>query len=202
MPGFSPYYAPQIPGALQGGYLQPMYGMESLFPYNPSLSQALMGLSQGSLLQHYQQYQQSLQEALQQQQRQLQQIQQPKASQTSQNLVDRKEKDPVKTEQKSNSSVETSSTHNNLATEQHEVDGKGADPHLDQYIVPKIQYPTGVPQVSRCLQQGGSSYQPCQVNLFFWSVCGKPARDVASGTQQWGMQQKVASTTAWPVTKH
>ncbi len=140
MPGFSPYYAPQIPGALQGGYLQPMYGMESLFPYNPSLSQALMGLSQGSLLQHYQQYQQSLQEALQQQQRQLQQIQQPKASQTSQNLVDRKEKDPVKMEQKSNSSVETSSTHNNLATEQHEVDGKGADPHLDQYIVPKIQY--------------------------------------------------------------
>ncbi|KAF4110585.1 hypothetical protein G5714_007616 [Onychostoma macrolepis] len=143
MPGFSPYYAPQIPGALQGGYLQPMYGMESLFPYNPALSQALMGLSPGSLLQHYQQYQQSLQEALQQQQRQLQQIQQPKASQTSQNSVDRKDsaKDPVKTEvKKSNSSVETSSTHNNLATEQHEVDGKGADSHLNQYIVPKVQY--------------------------------------------------------------
>lgn len=145
MPGFSPYYAPQIPGALQGGYLQPMYGMESLFPYNPALSQALMGLSPGSLLQHYQQYQQSLQEALQQQQRQLQQIQQPKASQSSQNSVDRKDsaKDPVKSEeQKSTPSVEssTSSTHNNLATEQHEVDGKGADPHLDQYIVPKVQY--------------------------------------------------------------
>lgn len=143
MPGFSPYYAPQIPGALQGGYLQPMYGMESLFPYNPALSQALMGLSPGSLLQHYQQYQQSLQEALQQQQRQLQQIQQPKASQTSQNSVDRKDsaKDSVKTEeQKSTPSAETSSTHNNLATEQHEVDGKGADPHLDQYIVPKVQY--------------------------------------------------------------
>lgn len=146
MPGFSPYYAPQIPGALQGGYLQPMYGMESLFPYNPALSQALMGLSPGSLLQHYQQYQQSLQEALQQQQRQLQQIQQPKASQTSapsQPSVDRKDsaKDSVKTEeQKGTPPVDTSSSHNNLPPEQHEVDGKGADPLLDQYIVPKVQY--------------------------------------------------------------
>ena len=52
VPGFSPYYAPQIPGALQSGYLQPMYGMEGLFPYSPALSQALMGLSPGSLLQH------------------------------------------------------------------------------------------------------------------------------------------------------
>ncbi|KAB0393034.1 hypothetical protein E2I00_010229 [Balaenoptera physalus] len=62
-----------------------MYGMEGLFPYSPALSQALMGLSPGSLLQQYQQYQQSLQEAIQQQQqRQLQQqkVQQPKASQT------------------------------------------------------------------------------------------------------------------------
>ncbi|XP_051510355.1 zinc finger homeobox protein 3-like isoform X2 [Myxocyprinus asiaticus] len=145
MPGFSPYYAPQM-GALQGGYLQPMYGMESIFPYNPALSQALMGLSSGSLLQHYQQYQQSLQDALQQQQRQLQQIQQPKTSQTvahSQNVVDRKDsaKDPIKTEeQKSTSSIETSSIHNNLATEQHEVDSKGADSLLDQFIVPKVQF--------------------------------------------------------------
>lgn len=145
MPGFSPYYAPQIPGALQGGYLQPMYGMESLFPYNPALSQALMGLSPGSLLQHYQQYQQSLQEALQQQQRQLQQIQQPKASQTqasSQPSVDRKDsaKDPVKTEEKKGTLAVDTSSHNNLPPEQHEVDGKGADPLLDQYIVPKVQY--------------------------------------------------------------
>uniref|UniRef100_A0A8B9MM57 Zinc finger homeobox 3 n=1 Tax=Accipiter nisus TaxID=211598 RepID=A0A8B9MM57_9AVES len=58
VPGFSPYYAPQIPGALQSGYLQPMYGMEGLFPYSPALSQALLGLSPGSLLQQYQQYQQ------------------------------------------------------------------------------------------------------------------------------------------------
>ncbi|KAM3877016.1 zinc finger homeobox protein 3 [Diretmus argenteus] len=148
MPGFSPYYAPQIPGALQGGYLQPMYGMESLFPYNPTLSQALMGLSPGSLLQHYQQYQQSLQEALQQQQRQLQQIQQPKASQTPvppQPSGDRKEsaKDPVKTEEKKgkpNSEPSSSSSHNKLPSEQNEMDGKAVDPHLDQYIVPKVQY--------------------------------------------------------------
>ncbi|XP_007570506.1 zinc finger homeobox protein 3 isoform X1 [Poecilia formosa] len=148
MPGFSPYYTPQIPGALQGGYLQPMYGMESLFPYNPALSQALMGLSPGSLLQHYQQYQQSLQEALQQQQRQLQQIQQPKASQTAaptQNLGDRKEaaKDSVKTEeQKSNPHSETpisSSSHNKVSSEQNEIHDKAMDLHLDQYIVPKAQ---------------------------------------------------------------
>lgn len=148
MPGFSPYYTPQIPGALQGGYLQPMYGMESLFPYNPALSQALMGLSPGSLLQHYQQYQQSLQEALQQQQRQLQQIQQPKASQTAaptQNLGNRKEaaKDSVKTEkQKSNPHSETpisSSSHNKVSSEQNEIDDKAMDLHVDQYIVPKVQ---------------------------------------------------------------
>lgn len=150
MPGFSPYYAPQIPGTLQGGYLQPMYGMESMFPYNPTLSQALMGLSPGSLLQHYQQYQQSLQEALQQQQQQLQQIQQPKASQTPvppQPSGDRKEsaKDPAKTEeQKGNPhreiSSSSSSSHNNLPSKQNEMDGKVADPLLDQYIVPKVQY--------------------------------------------------------------
>uniref|UniRef100_A0A672TH25 Zinc finger homeobox protein 3 n=1 Tax=Strigops habroptila TaxID=2489341 RepID=A0A672TH25_STRHB len=69
VPSFSPYYAPQIPGALQSRYLQPMYGMEGLFPCSPALSQALLGLSPGSLLQQYQQYQQSLQEALQQQQK-------------------------------------------------------------------------------------------------------------------------------------
>ncbi|KAK1891447.1 Zinc finger homeobox protein 3, partial [Dissostichus eleginoides] len=142
MPGFSPYYSPQIPGALQGGYLQPMYGMESLFPYNPALSQAMMGLSPGSLLQHYQQYQQSLQDALQQQQRQLQQIQQPKASQTPvphQPLGDRKEsaKDQVKTEEqkgKPNSEPpNSSSSHKKVPSQQKEMDGKA----LNKYIVPK-----------------------------------------------------------------
>uniref|UniRef100_A0AAV2LTW6 Zinc finger homeobox 3 n=1 Tax=Knipowitschia caucasica TaxID=637954 RepID=A0AAV2LTW6_KNICA len=143
MPGFSPYYTPQIPGALQGGYLQPMYGMESLFPYNPSLSQALMGLSPGSLLQHYQQYQQSLQEALQQQQRQLQQIQQPKMSQTpnnSQTVGKDSAKEPVKSEAQKTSepqSTSSSTSHNKPPSEQDEVDGKAVEPHLDQFIVAK-----------------------------------------------------------------
>ncbi|KAM9816659.1 zinc finger homeobox protein 3 [Neosynchiropus ocellatus] len=149
MPGFSPYYTPQIPGALQGGYLQPMYGMESLFPYNPALSQALMGLSPGSLLQHYQQYQQSLQEALQQQQRQLQQIQQPKTSQTQvspQNQRDRKEsaKDQAKTEEKKegphNEPTMSSSPHSKAASEQTDSEDKAVDLHFNQFIVPKVQY--------------------------------------------------------------
>ncbi|XP_048828787.1 zinc finger homeobox protein 3-like isoform X1 [Brienomyrus brachyistius] len=157
MPGFSPYYSPQIPGALQGGYLQPMYSMESLFPYNPALSQALMGLSPGSLLQHYQQYQQSLQEALQQQQQrqlqqqqkqqQQQQVQLPKASQTPTShqppgTPDRKEsaKNGVKGEEQKGipSSEASSSSHKNLLSEQRKVNSKGVDPFLEQYIVPKV----------------------------------------------------------------
>uniref|UniRef100_A0AAY4BPE0 Zinc finger homeobox protein 3 n=1 Tax=Denticeps clupeoides TaxID=299321 RepID=A0AAY4BPE0_9TELE len=81
MPGFPPYFPPQIPGVLPGGFLQPMYGMESLFPYGPAaLSQALMSLSPSSILQ---QYQQSIQGALQQRhvQIQQQQAQKPKGGQ-------------------------------------------------------------------------------------------------------------------------
>uniref|UniRef100_A0A3B4V0J4 Zinc finger homeobox 3b n=1 Tax=Seriola dumerili TaxID=41447 RepID=A0A3B4V0J4_SERDU len=182
MPGFSPYYTPQIPGALQGGYLQPMYGMESLFPYNPALSQALMGLSPGSLLQHYQQYQQSLQEALQQQQRQLQQIQQPKASQTpvpSQSLGDRKEsaKDPVKTEEQkgnshsepptSSSSSSSSSSHNKVPSEQNEMDGKAGNPHLDQYIVPKVQYKLACRKCQAVFTKEEAAITHLKSNCFF-----------------------------------
>ncbi|KAK9542761.1 hypothetical protein VZT92_000596 [Zoarces viviparus] len=180
MPGFSPYYSPQIPGALQGGYLQPMYGMESLFPYNPALSQALMGLSPGSLLQHYQQYQQSLQEALQQQQQQLQQIQQPKRSQTpvpSQPLGNRKEsaKDPVKTEQQkgkphrepSNSSSSSSSSHNKVPSEQKEMDGKAVDPHLDQYIIPKVQCKLACRKCQTVFTKEESAINHLKSNCFF-----------------------------------
>ncbi|XP_077374618.1 zinc finger homeobox protein 3 isoform X1 [Festucalex cinctus] len=179
MPGFSPYYTPQIPGALQGGYLQPMYGMESLFPYNPALSQALMGLSPGSLLQHYQQYQQSLQEALQQQQRQLQQIQQPKASQTqapSKSSGDRKEpaKDPVKAEeQKGNhhsaspTTPSSSSTHNKICAEQNELDGKAVDPHLDQFIVPKVQYKLACRKCQAVFTKEEAAITHLKSNCFF-----------------------------------
>lgn len=176
MPGFSPYYTPQIPGALQGGYLQPMYGMESLFPYNPALSQALMGLSPGSLLQHYQQYQQSLQEALQQQQRQLQQIQQPKASQTPvppQPLGDRKEsaKNAVKTEeQKGNPHNEpptSSSSHNKVPSEHKEMDGKAVDPQLDQYIVPKVQYKLACRKCQAVFTKEEAAITHLKSNCFF-----------------------------------
>ncbi|XP_061738436.1 zinc finger homeobox protein 3 isoform X2 [Nerophis ophidion] len=179
MPGFSPYYTPQIPGALQGGYLQPMYGMESLFPYNPALSQALMGLSPGSLLQHYQQYQQSLQEALQQQQQQLQQIQQPKASQNqapSKSLGNRKEsaKDPVKTEeQKGNprsaspTTLSTSSTPNKIHTALNEVDGKAADPHLDKFIVPKAQYKLACRKCQAVFTKEEAAITHLKSNCFF-----------------------------------
>uniref|UniRef100_H3C136 Zinc finger homeobox 3b n=1 Tax=Tetraodon nigroviridis TaxID=99883 RepID=H3C136_TETNG len=175
MPGFSPYYSPQLPGALQGGYLQPMYGMESLFPYNPALSQALMGLSPGSLLQHYQQYQQSLQEALQQQQRQLQQIQQPKAGQSSsQTLGDRKEsaKDPVKIEeQKGNLHAEppssSSSSHHKVPSEQNEVDGKIVDSRLDQFIVPKVQYKMACRKCQAVFTKEEAAITHAKSNCFF-----------------------------------
>lgn len=86
MPGFPPMFSPQITTALTGSFLQPMFGMDGMFPYSPVLPQALMGLSPGSILQ---QYQHNLQGALmhhrlQRQKKQvLQQSQKPKASQIS-----------------------------------------------------------------------------------------------------------------------
>jgi len=90
MPGFPPLFSAHIPTPMPGGLLQPMFGMESMFPYGPVLPQALMGLSPGSILQ---QYQQNLQGALMQQRLQLQQQKQlvqlpekPKPSQISARL--------------------------------------------------------------------------------------------------------------------
>lgn len=86
MPGFPPLFSPQIPTALTGSFLQPMFGMDSMFQYSPVLPQALMGLSPGSVLQ---QYQHNLQGALMhhrlqlQKKQLLQQSQKPKASQIS-----------------------------------------------------------------------------------------------------------------------
>ncbi|XP_027015086.2 zinc finger homeobox protein 3 [Tachysurus fulvidraco] len=54
MPGFPPMFSPQIPPALTGSFLQPMFGMDGMFQYSPVLPQALMGLSTGSILQQYQ----------------------------------------------------------------------------------------------------------------------------------------------------
>ncbi|KAB5575162.1 hypothetical protein PHYPO_G00217710 [Pangasianodon hypophthalmus] len=86
MPGFPPIFSPQIPTALTGSFLQPMFGMDSMFQYSPVLPQALMGLSPGTILQ---QYQHNLQGALMhhrlqlQKKQLLQQSQKPKASQIS-----------------------------------------------------------------------------------------------------------------------
>uniref|UniRef100_A0A8C6T0P1 Zinc finger homeobox 3 n=1 Tax=Neogobius melanostomus TaxID=47308 RepID=A0A8C6T0P1_9GOBI len=173
MPGFSPYYTPQIPGALQGGYLQPMYGMESLFPYNPALSQALMGLSPGSLLQHYQQYQQSLQEALQQQQRQLQQIQQPRTSQTpntSQTVGKDSAKEPMKSEEQKSSEPQNSSSsapHNKALSEHNEVDGKAVEPSLDKFIVPKVQYKLACRKCQAVFNKEEAAVAHIKSNCFF-----------------------------------
>lgn len=76
IPGFASYFTPQLHGTMQGGYLPPLCGMESLFPYGPAVPQAIAGLSPGALLQQYQQYQQNLQDSLQKQQKQQQQQEQ------------------------------------------------------------------------------------------------------------------------------
>lgn len=70
IPGFASYFTPQLPGAVQGAYLPPVCGVESLFPYGPAVPPGLAGLAPGALLT---QYQQSLQDSLQKQQKQQQQ---------------------------------------------------------------------------------------------------------------------------------
>lgn len=165
VPGFSPYYAPQIPGALQSGYLQPMYGMEGLFPYSPALSQALMGLSPGSLLQQYQQYQQSLQEALQQQRLQQQKAQPPKASQTpAPQRAASPDKDPAKEspkpEEQKNAPREVSPLLPK-PPEEPEAESKSADSLYDPFIVPKVQYKL----VCRKCQAGFSDEEAARSHL-------------------------------------
>lgn len=84
MPGFPPMFSPQIPPALTGSFLQPMFGMDGMFQYSPVLPQALMGLSPGSILQ---QYQHNLQGALMHHRLQLQKkqlLQQSKKTKASQ----------------------------------------------------------------------------------------------------------------------
>ncbi|XP_077165725.1 zinc finger homeobox protein 3 isoform X2 [Paroedura picta] len=185
VPGFSPYYAPQIPGALQSGYLQPLYGMEGLFPYSPALSQALLGLSSGSLLQHYQQYQQSLQEALQMQQQQQQQRQvqpplqppPPKGSQTPVPLgTATPDKDPAKEspqqEEQKNATPREVSPHLPKPREEPAADGHGTGPALwDPFIVPKVQYRL----VCRTCQAAFSNQEAASDHLKSLCCLGQPA---------------------------
>ncbi|XP_066541746.1 zinc finger homeobox protein 3 [Hoplias malabaricus] len=84
IPGFPPIFPPQISTGLTGSFLQPIFGMEGMFPYSPVLPQAVMGLSPGSILQ---QYQHNLQGALMHHRLQLQQkqlLQQPQKTKASQ----------------------------------------------------------------------------------------------------------------------
>ncbi|KAL8195155.1 UNVERIFIED_CONTAM: Zinc finger homeobox protein 3 [Gekko kuhli] len=171
VPGFSPYYTPQIPGALQSGYLQPLYGMEGLFPYSPALSQALLGLSSGSLLQHYQQYQQSVQEAVQMQQQQQQQQQRqrqvpqqqqqpppPKGSQTPvPSGTATPDKDPAKeSPQQEEQKTAPREVSPHLPTPQEEPEAL-----WDPFIVPKVQYKL----VCRKCQAGFSTQEAASDHL-------------------------------------
>ncbi|CAM4544863.1 unnamed protein product [Lepidochelys kempii] len=181
VPGFSPYYAPQIPGALQSGYLQPMYGMEGLFPYSPALSQALLGLSPGSLLQQYQQYQQSLQEALQQQQRPVQPQQppkvqpQPKGSQTpAPPGAAPPDKDPAKESPKQEEQKNAPREVSPLLPkpqEEPEAESNSADSLCDPFIVPKVQYKL----VCRKCQAGFSDREAASHHLTSLCCFGQPA---------------------------
>ena len=136
IPGFASYFTPQLPGAVQGGYLPPVCGMESLFPYGPTMPQTLAGLSPGTLLQQYQQYQQNLQESLQKQQKQ-QQEQQQKALQAKTSKAESEQLPPNPSdasETKGDKSPATEST-----KEEPQLESKSAD-FSDTYVVPFVKY--------------------------------------------------------------
>ncbi|EHB13072.1 Zinc finger homeobox protein 4 [Heterocephalus glaber] len=135
IPGFASYFTPQLPGTLQGGYLPPVCGMESLFPYGPAVPQTLAGLSPGALLQQYQQYQQNLQDSLQKQQKQQQEQQQkPIQAKTSKVESDQPQSSNEASETKEDKSTATEST-----KEEPQLESKSAD-FSDTYVVPFVKY--------------------------------------------------------------
>lgn len=136
IPGFASYFTPQLPGAMQGAYLPPVCGMESLFPYGPAMPQSLAGLSPGALLT---QYQQNLQDSLQKQQKQQQdppqkqgQAKAPKAE--SDSLPSSCEASETKEDKSNNKSTAAEST-----KEEPRLEPKTAD-FSDTYVVPFIKY--------------------------------------------------------------
>lgn len=135
IPGFASYFTPQLPGTVQGGYLPPVCGMESLFPYGPAVPQTIAGLSPGALLQQYQQYQQNLQDSLQKQQKQQeQQLKQVQAKSSKiQNDQQPNASDASETKEGNRSSA-TEST-----KEEPQLDSKSAD-FSDTHIVPFVKY--------------------------------------------------------------
>lgn len=135
IPGFASYFTPQLPGTVQGGYLPPVCGMESLFPYGPAVPQTLAGLSPGALLQQYQQYQQSLQDSLQKQQKQQQEQQQkPVPAKTAKG-----EGDQPQTSTEASETKEEKSTAPESTKEEPQLESKSAE-FSDTYIVPFVKY--------------------------------------------------------------
>lgn len=135
IPGFASYFSPQLPGTVQGGYLPPICGMESLFPYGPAVPQTLAGLSPGALLQQYQQYQQSLQDSLQKQQKQQQEQQQkPVPAKTAKGEGDQPQSSNEASETKEEKSTAPEST-----KEEVQLDSKSAE-FSDTCIVPFVKY--------------------------------------------------------------
>lgn len=140
IPGFASYFTPQLHGTMQGGYLPPICGMESLFPYGPAVPQAIAGLSPGALLQQYQQYQQSLQDSLQKQQKQQQQQTPPQQEQKPSQVNspntenERQQKSNEELEKKAEKSPATEST-----KEEPQTHPKSAD-LSDNCIVPFVKH--------------------------------------------------------------
>ncbi|XP_023376933.1 zinc finger homeobox protein 4 isoform X6 [Pteropus vampyrus] len=133
-PGFASYFTPQLPGAVQGGYLPPVCGVESLFPYGPAMPQTLAGLSPGSLLQ---QYQQTLQDSLQKQQKQQQQQDPP--PKPAQAKTSKGDSDPPPNSSEASESKEDKGTAPESTKEEPQLDPKSAD-FSDTCVVPFVKY--------------------------------------------------------------
>nr|XP_055029602.1 zinc finger homeobox protein 3 isoform X1 [Misgurnus anguillicaudatus] len=124
MSGFPPLFPPHIPAPMSSGLLQPMFGIDSMFPYGPVLPQALMGLSTGSILQQYQQNLQGalMQQRLQLQQKQLQQPEKPKPARFHQDDTRGSVVDSTKHDKKQDAPKNTDSPSDSVNTKQPQLD--------------------------------------------------------------------------------
>lgn len=124
MPGFPPLFPPHIPAPMSSGLLQPMFGIDNMFPYGPVLPQALMGLSPGSILQQYQQNLQGalMQQRLQLQQKQLQQPEKPKPARLHQEDTRGPVVDSTKHVKKQDAPNDTDSPSDSVNTKQPQLD--------------------------------------------------------------------------------
>lgn len=133
IPGFASYFTPQLPGAVQGAYLPPVCGMESLFPYGPAVPQGLAGLAPGALLT---QYQQNLQDSLQKHQKQQQDQPPPKPGLAKAPKV---ESDPPPGSGEAPAPKEDKGPGAESTKEEARLEPKSAD-FSDTYVVPFVKY--------------------------------------------------------------